>query len=97
MSDLVLYYQYEHKPNWLKLKFIMMTFLAINAFVFLVLVPMMPELVVLAKESLSDGQVSQEYLEKAHIKQLIGMSNVIPLVLEILLGSFKPKLGKERN
>lgn len=95
ISDIVLYYQYEHKPNWLKLKFLMITFLAVNAFVFLV--PMMPELVALAKESLPDGQVSQVYLEKAHTEQLIGMSNVIPLVLEILLGSFKPKLGKERN
>ncbi len=95
MSDLVLYYQYEHKPNWLKLKFIMITFLAINAFVFLV--PMMPELVSLAKGSLPDGQVSQAYLDKAHIEQLIGMSNVIPLVLEILLGSFKPKFGKEKD
>lgn len=95
LSDLVLYFQYEHKPNWLKLKFLMVAFLAINAFVFLV--PMMPELVALAEESLPNGQVSQAYLDKANTEKLIGMSNVIPLILELLLGSFKPKLGSERR
>ena len=95
VSDLILYFQYQTKPNWLKLKFVMMTFLTINAFIFLV--PMMLELVQLAKDSLPSGKVSQAFLDKAHTEQLVGMSNVILLVLELLLGSFKPKLGKERK
>lgn len=94
-SDLILLYHFEVKPNWLKLKLLMTAFLAINAFVFLV--PMMPELVALAKLSLPTGEVSQDFLDKAHSEQLVGMSNVIPLVSELLLGSFKPKLGKERR
>lgn len=95
ISDLILFFQYEIKPNWLKAKMLMTAFLAINAFVFLV--PMMPELVELAKASLSSGEVSQAFLDKAHIEQLVGMSNVIPLVLELILGSFKPKLGREKG
>ncbi|MEA1879209.1 MAG: enoyl-CoA hydratase, partial [Campylobacterota bacterium] len=70
-------------------------FLTINAFVFLV--PMMPELVALAKASLADGQVSQAFLDTAHTEGLIGMSNALPLLLELILGSFRPKLGKERK
>ena len=95
ISDFILYAQYEIKPNWLKIKMLMMAFLTINAFVFLV--PMMPELVELAKASLSTGEVSQEFLDKANIEQLVGMSNVIPLITELVLGSFRPKLGKERK
>ena len=72
-----------------------MAFLTINAFVFLV--PMMPELVQLAKDSLGTGNISQAFLDKAHTEQLVGMSNVIPLITEMVLGSFKPKLGRERN
>ncbi|MEA1880485.1 MAG: enoyl-CoA hydratase, partial [Campylobacterota bacterium] len=59
LADIALYMQYEVKPNWLKLKFVLIAFLTINAFVFLV--PMMPELVALAKASLADGQVSQAF------------------------------------
>ena len=95
ISDGILFFLYEDKPNWLKLKLLMIAFLAINAFVFLV--PMMPELVELAKASLPSGEVSQEFLEKVHTEQLVGMSNVIPLLSELILGSFKPKFGKERK
>lgn len=95
ISDLVLYFNYKIKPNWLKVKMLMMAFLTINAFIFLV--PMMPELVELAKASLPSGKVSQEFLDRTHTEQLVGMSNVIPLLLEMVLGSFKPKLGKERQ
>ncbi len=94
ISDSMLFFLYD-KPNWLKVKLLMTAFLAINAFVFLV--PMMPELVELAKASLPSGEVSQEFLERAHTEQLVGMSNVIPLLSELILGSFKPKLGKERS
>ena len=68
---------------------------AINAFVFLV--PMMPELVELARESLPEGQVSQAFLDLSHTEKLVGMSNVIPLLLEMIMGSFKPKLFAERK
>lgn len=92
ISDGILFFRYEIKPNWLKIKLLMTAFLAINAFVFLV--PMMPELVELAKASLPSGEVSQAFLDKARTEQLVGMTNVIPLLLELFLGSFKPKLGK---
>ena len=95
ISDLILYTQFEIKPYWLKLKMLMMAFLSVNAFVFLV--PMMPELVAMAKTSLPSGKVSQEFLDKTHTEQLVGMSNVIPLIIELVLGSFKPKLWKERK
>ena len=95
ISDLILYFTFKVKPNWLKLKILMMAILAINAFVFLV--PMMPELVQLAKESIPTGELSQEFLNKEHTEQLVGQSNVLPLLLELILGSFKPKIGKEKS
>jgi hypothetical protein len=94
ISDLILYFQFETKPNWLKAKMLMTAFLATNAFIFLV--PMMPELQLLAEQSLPAGQVSQAFIDKVEIEKMIGMSNIIPLILEMLLGSFKPKLGKEK-
>lgn len=95
ISDIILLYIYKAKPKWLKIKLLMTGFLAINAFIFLV--PMMPELVQLAKESIPSGNISQEFLDTENKEQLIAKTNIIPLVLEILLGSFKPKFGKERN
>ncbi len=94
-SDIALYYSYKVKPNYLKVKFVLIAFLSINAFV--LLVPMMPELVVLAKESVELGHISEAYLAKSATEGLIGMSNAIPLLLEILIGSFKPKLFGERK
>jgi len=95
LSDIALYTQYEVKPNWLKLKSFFMVFLTINAFVFLV--PMMPELVQLAKASIPNGHVSQAFLDKEHTEALVGMSNALPLLFELILGSFKPKLFGERK
>lgn len=95
LTDIILFFSLKVKPNWLKLKLLMMAFLTINAFVFLV--PMMPELVELAKDSMPSGKMSQAFLEKEHTEMLIGQSNIVPLLLELILGSFKPKLGKERN
>ncbi|MES9987329.1 MAG: hypothetical protein ABW077_05390 [Candidatus Thiodiazotropha endolucinida] len=93
--DLILYFGLGVKTNWLKGKMLMMAFLSTNAFIFLV--PMMPELVELAKESLPNGEVSQAFLDKTATEQLVGMSNVIPLVVEMVLGSFKPRLFGERK
>ncbi|MDN3617603.1 enoyl-CoA hydratase [Vibrio gallaecicus] len=94
-ADLYDYYSSQQKPTWLKLKLLMLTILSINAFAFLV--PMMPELVALAKASIPQGEVSQAYLEKAKIEQWIGMSNALPLLAELLLGSFKSSLIKNRT
>lgn len=95
ISDILLYKSYEIKPNWLKLKFLFIAFLTINAFVFLV--PMMPELTQLAKDALENNQsLSVDFFELANKEAIVGASNAIPLLLEIILGSFKPKLGKER-
>ena len=93
ISDLFLYFQFSVAPNWLKAKLLMTAFLAANAFVFLV--PMMPELVELARASLPAGEVSQAFLDKAHTEKVVGQTNVIPLLLELVLGGFKPKLFKE--
>ena len=95
IADLISWKIYEVAPNWLKLKLLMIAFLSINAFVFLV--PMMPELKELARTSLPADEISQSFLDKAHVEQLVGMSNVVPLIIEILLGSFKPKLFSERR
>lgn len=95
ISDLILLFQLRPRPNWLKLKLIFTAFLAVNAFVFLV--PMMPELVAMAEESIPSGQLSAEFLDKEHTEQIVGQTNILPLLLEMILGSFKPKLGKERR
>ncbi len=95
VADLILYRSLDHKPNWLKVKMLMTSFLAINAFVFLV--PMMPELTQMALESLETGVVGQDFQDKAAIEQIVGMSNVIPLVTELIMGGFKPKLFSERK
>lgn len=93
ISDLLLYFSFTIKPDWLKLKFLMMTILAVNAFVFLV--PMMPDLVSLAQKSISLGELSQEFIEMEHTEQFIGQLNIVPLLAELVLGSFKPKLRKK--
>ncbi len=96
VADLYLYYSYEIKPNWLKVKMLMMAFLSINAFVFLV--PMMPELRELARLSMEAGTgLSQEFLDTFAREEIVGISNSLPLLIEILMGSFKPKMFKERQ
>ena len=59
ICDFILYFRFQVKPNWLKAKMLCMAFLTINAIVFLV--PMMPELLNLARESLPDGRVSEDF------------------------------------
>lgn len=89
-SDLYLYQTYTIKPNWLKVKLSMMAFLAINAFVFLV--PMMPELRQLAIISIETEVLSEAFFEKFSKEEIVGISNSIPLLVEVLMGSFKPKI-----
>jgi hypothetical protein len=95
LSDIILFFSLKEKPNWLKIKFFAVAFLTINAFVFLV--PMMPELVSLAKESISSGKASLEFINKEHTEQFIGQLNIAPLLLELTLGSFKPRIGKKER
>lgn len=73
----------------------MTAFLSINAFVFLV--PMMPEMLQLAKVSLPACVVSKAFIKRGEAEALIGISNVIPLALKLMLGSFRPKLFGERK
>ena len=94
-ADLYLYFTYEVKPNWLKVKLAAMAFLAINAFVFLV--PMMPELRELAYNSMESGVVSEAFLTLFAREEIVGISNSIPLLIEILMGAFRPKLFRERE
>ncbi len=46
---------------------------------------------------IQNGSLSQEFLDLANKEAIVGASNAIPLLLEVLLGSFRPKLGKERQ
>jgi hypothetical protein len=95
ISDIALYKSFDVIPNWFKIKIAAMLFLTINAFVFLV--PMMPELVALAKVSLDQGAVNQAFLDKAALEAVIGASNALPLLIELIMGAFRPKFGKERK
>ncbi|MBU2992421.1 enoyl-CoA hydratase [Octadecabacter sp. 1_MG-2023] len=90
ICDLVLYFVYNERGNWMKVKAVLMAFLTINAFVFLV--PMMPELRALALAGDMDAFHALEGREA-----MVGASNAIPLALELILGHFKPKLFRERR
>ncbi len=93
--DLALYFAWNERANWMKVKLAMIAFLAINAFVFLV--PMMPELLALAQASPADGPVSDAFHALEGREAMVGMSNVIPLVTEIVMGAFKPRLFGEHR
>ena len=94
MCDLILYVHYRERGNWIKVKAVFMAFLTINAFVFLV--PMMPELRAMAEAARPDGDLSAFHALEAR-EALVGMSNALPLALELILGSFRPKLFGERR
>lgn len=95
VADLILFFAFKVRANWLKAKFVMTAFLTINAFVFLV--PMMPEMLQLAKDSLPQAVVSHAFIAREETEALIGMSNVLPLGLELILGAFHPRLFGERR
>lgn len=90
ISGFVMFAQYKQKPLWLKIKIGLAAFLAFNAF--FLLTPLMPELRMLAEESLKAGVLTEAYKAKEHTAMLVGMSNVIPLILAMVLGVFKPRL-----
>ncbi|WP_019616905.1 hypothetical protein [Psychromonas ossibalaenae] len=89
LSAFVMARSYQIKPLWLKVQFACMAFLTINAFVFLV--PMMPELRELAAQNIELGYLSDIYQSRAHTEMLIGISNVVPLILVLVLGIFGPQ------
>lgn len=92
VSGFVMYSQYKQKPMWLKIKIGMAAYLAFNAF--FILTPLMPELRVLAEESLKAGVLTEAYKAKEHTAMLAGMSNIIPLILAMVLGVFKPRFKR---
>lgn len=95
ICDLLLWFVYGERAWWLKIKLAMSAFLAVNAFVFLV--PMMPDLLGLAKDSIALGGLSDAFLALEGKEKLVGMSNVIPLFIELVMGSFRPRLFRERK
>ena len=93
--DLALYFVWNERANWMKVKLAMIAFLSANAFVFLV--PMMPELLALAQASPADAPVSDAFHALEKTEMLVGQSNVVPLAIEIVMGTFKPRLFAERR
>lgn len=95
ITDLVSFFWFGQRAWWMKIKLAMTAFLTLNAFVFLV--PMMPELLALAKASIPAGEISQAFLALEGREAMVGMSNVIPLLVEMTMGSFRPQLFSERS
>ena len=95
ITDLLLFFAYGETAWWMRVKLAMTAFLTINAFVFLV--PMMPDLLTLAQSSIPIGHLTDAFLTLEGTEKLIGMSNVIPLAIEMIMGSFRPKLFGERH
>ena len=95
MCDIALFTYWNERGRWMIVKLLCQAFLAVNAFVFLV--PMMPKLLALAEAGDPSGPVSEAFHALEAKEALVGMSNVIPLVTEILMGAFKPRLGQRSN
>lgn len=95
LCDLTLYFGFGERAYWMKVKLAMVAFLSFNAFVFLV--PMMPDLLALAKAAQPEGVLPEAFHEREATEALVGMSNVLPLVIEMLMGGFKPRLFRERR
>ncbi|WP_425037321.1 enoyl-CoA hydratase [Primorskyibacter sp. S187A] len=94
LCDLILYVFYHERANWMKVKAVLVAFLTVNAFLFLV--PMMPELRALADATKATGDLAAFHALENR-EALVGMSNAIPLALELILGHFKPRLFGERR
>lgn len=94
VCDLLLFFAFGERAWWMRIKLAMTAFLTINAFVFLV--PMMPELLALAQASIPEGHLSTAFLQLEETEKLVGMSNVIPLLIEMIMGGFRPKMFGEK-
>ncbi len=95
LTDFILWFVYCERAWWMRVKLACTAFLTINAFVFLV--PMMPELLELAQASVPMGELSQAFHDLEGREKLIGMSNVIPLILEMVMGAFKPAISRNER
>lgn len=95
LSDLISFFAYGERAWWMRIKLAMTAFLTINAFIFLV--PMMPELRALAQASIADGHLSQAFLDLEATEKIVGMSNIVPLIVEMVMGTFRPKMFAERR
>lgn len=95
VTDLILWFAYGERAWWMRIKLACTAFLTVNAFVFLV--PMMPELLDLAEASVPAGELSEAFLNLEAREQLVGMSNVIPLVTEMVMGAFKPRISRRER
>ncbi|MCW9045160.1 MAG: DUF2269 family protein [Alphaproteobacteria bacterium] len=94
VSGLVMYAKIKPRPLWLKIKLGLALFLGLNAF--LILAPMMPEMRMLAEESLKLGALTAEFKAREQVELIAGVSNVIPLILAMVFGVFKPGFGKNK-
>ncbi|MCK8464585.1 enoyl-CoA hydratase [Aliiroseovarius sp. S1339] len=95
VTDLILWLAYGERAWWMRIKLACTAFLTVNAFVFLV--PMMPELLTLAEASVPNGKLSEAFLALEEREKLVGMSNVIPLVTEMVMGAFRPKITRDER
>lgn len=93
--DLILFIGFNERAWWMRIKLAITAFLTINAFVFLV--PMMPDLLALAQASIPSGTLSDAFHALEGKEMLIGMSNVIPLVTEMVMGAFKPAISRSER
>jgi len=92
ITDLMLFFIFAERAWWMWIKLAAMTFLTVNAAVFLV--PMMPELLAMAEAGVVDGELSEAFHALEAREQLVGMSNIIPLLIELIMGGFKPAISK---
>lgn len=92
LTDLYALFVFGERAWWMRIKLACTAFLAINAFVFLV--PMMPELLAMAEASILEGELSEAFHDLEGTEALVGMSNVIPLITEMLMGAFKPSITR---
>jgi hypothetical protein len=91
-TDLILFFGFQERAWWMRIKLACSAFLAINAFVFLV--PMMPELLGMAEASIPSGMLSEAFHALEGREKLVGMSNVIPLITEMVMGAFRPAITR---
>ncbi len=95
LTDLFAVFVFGERAWWMRIKLACTAFLAINAFVFLV--PKMPELLALAEASIPNGALSEAFHDLEAREAIVGMSNVIPLVTEMLMGAFKPRISRRER
>ncbi|MEX0320438.1 MAG: enoyl-CoA hydratase [Ruegeria sp.] len=92
LIDLIQFFGFGERAWWMRIKLAMTAFLTVNAFVFLV--PMMPQLLDLAQASIPDGKLSDAFHAFENKEKMVGISNIVPLITEMVMGAFKPGITK---